>query len=57
MVLFVEVLFIMLFYEGEKYKILYSEKLLRRIFKNFFVVGVWVKIKNIIGMWNNNVKK
>lgn len=43
MVLFVEVLFIMLFYEGEKYKILYGEKLLRRIFKNFFVVGVWVK--------------
>lgn len=43
MVLFVEVLFITLFYEGEKYKILYGEKLLRRIFKNFFVVGVWVK--------------
>lgn len=40
MVLFVEVLFITLYYEGEKYKILYSEKLLRRIFKNFFVVGV-----------------
>lgn len=57
MVLLVEVSPITSSYEGEKYKISYSEKLSRRISKNFSAAGVWVKTKNITGMWNNNAKK
>lgn len=43
MVLLVEVSPITSSYEGEKYKTSYSEKLSRRISKNFSAAGVWVK--------------